>query len=153
MILRRMSMPTRVLAVGNAYPPHHLGGYEIAWRGVMSRLQAEGHAVRILTTDYRRDDVTGTDAEDPDVRRELDWYWREHQWRSLRPLARLALERHNAAVLDHQLRSFRPDVITWWPVGGLGGLVCPRCCSYTITGSATGLSTTCGCGRGPGSGR
>jgi glycogen synthase len=119
MILRRMSMPTRVLAVGNAYPPHHLGGYEIAWRGVMRRLQAEGHAVRILTTDYRRDDVTGTDAEDPDVRRELDWYWREHQWRSVRPLARLALERHNAAVLDHQLRSFRPDVITWWPVGGL----------------------------------
>ena len=46
-------MSTRVLAIGNAYPPHHLGGHEIAWRGVMTLLRAQGHLTRIVTTDYR----------------------------------------------------------------------------------------------------
>lgn len=124
MIPRRMRTPVRVLAIGNAYPPHHLGGYEIIWRGVMRRLRAEGHTARILTTDHARQGARPAEAEDPDVHRELDWYWREHEWRSLSPLARLRLERHNAAALDRHLSEFRPDVITWWPVGGLSmGLI------------------------------
>lgn len=124
MIPRRMRTPSRVLAIGNAYPPHQLGGYEIIWRGVMRQLRAEGHAVRILTTEYRRPGARPGEPEDPDVHRELDWYWREHEWRSLSPLARLRLERHNAAVLDRHLSEFRPDAITWWPVGGLSlGLI------------------------------
>jgi glycogen synthase len=119
-----MRTPTRVLAIGNAYPPHHLGGYEIIWRGVMRELRAEGHTPRILTTDYRRRGALPSEPEDPDVHRELDWYWREHEWRSLGPGARLRLERHNAAVLDRHLEEFRPEVITWWPVGGLSlGLI------------------------------
>ena len=118
-----MPTPLRVLAVGNVYPPHHLGGYEIIWRGAMSHLRREGHLARILTTDTLRPEVAGA-PEDPDVHRELDWYWREHEWRSLGPLARLRLERHNAAVFDAHLAEFRPDVITWWPVGGLSlGLI------------------------------
>ncbi len=117
-------MPTRVLAVGNAYPPHHLGGYEIVWRGVMRDLRAHGHHARVLTTQYRRSDVARNELEDPDVHRELDWYWREHEWRALSPLGRLRLERHNAAVFDRHLDQLRPNVITWWPVGGLSlGLI------------------------------
>lgn len=124
MIPRRMSTPTRVLAVGNAYPPHQLGGYELVWRGVMRSLRADGHLGRVLTTDFHRSDVGQHELEDPDVHRELDWYWREHEWRALSPAATLRLERHNAAVLDRHLDQFRPDVITWWPVGGLSlGLV------------------------------
>jgi glycosyltransferase involved in cell wall biosynthesis len=120
----RMPMPTRVLAVGNAYPPHHLGGYEIVWRGVTRRLRALGHQARVITTDYRRRDVEHDDPEDPDVYRELDWYWREHRWRTVSVPARLRLERHNAVVLDRHLEQFRPDVIAWWPVGGLSlGLI------------------------------
>lgn len=109
----------RVLAVGNAYPPHHLGGYEIVWRGVTQRLRAEGHDARVLTTDYTALGVAADAAEDPDVHRELDWYWREHRWRSLGLRERLELERRNAAVFDRHVSEFRPDVIAWWPVGGL----------------------------------
>ena len=113
----------RVLAIGNAYPPHHLGGYEVIWRGAMRHLRAEGHAARIVTTGHRSADV-GTDPEDPDVHRELDWYWRDHEWRALSLPERLRLERHNAAVLDRHLVDFRPDLVTWWPVGGLSlGLI------------------------------
>ncbi|HWF34627.1 MAG TPA: glycosyltransferase [Solirubrobacteraceae bacterium] len=119
-----MAAPLRVLAVGSVYPPHHLGGYEIIWRGAMRHLRRQGHLARILATDYRRPEAGPAPPEDPDVHRELDWYWRDHEWRSLGPLATLRLERHNADVLDRHLREFRPDVITWWPVGGLSlGLI------------------------------
>jgi glycosyltransferase involved in cell wall biosynthesis len=114
----------RVLAIGNVYPPHHLGGYEIIWRGAMGHLRAEGHEARILTTGYRRADVGPGAIEDPGVHRELDWYWRDHEWRSLGLRGRWRLERHNAGVLDRHLRDFRPDAVTWWPVGGMSlGLI------------------------------
>ncbi len=109
----------RVLGVGNAYPPHHLGGYEVIWRGVTRRLRADGHETRVLTTDYADPRVPADAADDPDVHRELDWYWREHQWRALGLRERLTLERRNAAVFDRHVSEFRPDVIAWWPVGGL----------------------------------
>ena len=114
----------RVLAVGNVYPPHLLGGYEVIWRGAMRHLRSEGHGARVLTTDYRRDDVPAGAEEDPEVHRELGWYWRDHEWLAPGPRERLRLERHNAEVFDRHLREFRPDVITWWPVGGMSlGLI------------------------------
>ncbi|MGI8507298.1 MAG: glycosyltransferase [Solirubrobacteraceae bacterium] len=119
-----MPTPLRVLAVGNVYPPHHLGGYEIIWRGVMRHLRREGHLARVLTTGYRRPEVAPDAPEDPDVHRELDWYWRDHEWRSMGALERLRLERRNAAFFDRNLTEFRPHVITWWPVGGMSlGLI------------------------------
>lgn len=112
----------RVLAVGNAYPPHHLGGYEIIWQGVTRELRRRGHETRVLTTAHRTDGVSARD--DPDVHRELDWYWRDHEWRALSPLARAALELRNARTFDRHLREFAPDVIAWWAVGGLSlGLI------------------------------
>src|SRR2546421_1576203 len=68
-----LSGHVRVLAVGNMYPPHHFGGYEIVWRSAMRHLERHGHAVRVLTTDL---DTGATEADDPNVRRELRWYWR-----------------------------------------------------------------------------
>jgi glycogen synthase len=119
-----MSTPLRVLAVGTVYPPHHLGGYEIIWQGAMRQLRQASQCVRVLTTDHRGLDVPADAPEDPDVNRELWWYWRDHQWRSLGPAASLRLERHNAAVFDRHVKEFQPDVITWWPVGGLSlGLI------------------------------
>lgn len=114
----------RVLAVGNMYPPHHLGGYELCWQGAMRHLRAHGHGARILTTDYRHGDATPGAEEDPDVHRELEWYWHEHHWRSLSPTARLALERRNAKRFDRHLRELRPDLLAWWAVGGMSlGLI------------------------------
>lgn len=109
----------RVLALGSVYPPHHLGGYEVIWSGVMRHLRAEGHEARVLCSDHRNPLPAAGAAEEPDVHRELQWYWRDHAWRALGPRATLELERHNAAVLDRHLREFRPDVVTWWPLGGM----------------------------------
>jgi glycogen(starch) synthase len=105
-----------ILAVGSMYPPHHLGGYELAWSSATARLRSGGHEVRILTTDFR----TGTsEPDEPDTFRELRWYWRDHGWPRISWRGRIELERHNAAVLDRHLRQLEPQLVTWFAMGGM----------------------------------
>jgi len=107
----------RVLSVGNMYPPHHLGGYELVWRSAVEHLRRSGHAARVLTSDLRVGGVLA--ADDPDVHRELRWYWRDHRFPWRWPPARVRLERHNAAVLRAHLEDFTPDAVAWWSMGGM----------------------------------
>jgi hypothetical protein len=107
----------RILAVGNMYPPHHAGGYELAWQAAMAHARSAGHRVRILTTDYRV--AGGPPEEDPDVHRALRWYWdlERYEFPQLSLRQRIALERTNAAELQRHLREFRPQLVTWWSMG------------------------------------
>jgi glycogen(starch) synthase len=108
----------RVLSVGSMYPPHDLrGGYEMTWRSATRHLRGRGHAVRVLTTDFRSPDAA--DDEDPDVHRELRWYWHDHAFPRTGWRTRVRLERHNAEVLERHLRDHRPDVVNWWAMGGM----------------------------------
>lgn len=107
----------RILAIGSMYPPHYLGGQELLWREAVLHERSAGHQVRVLTTDYRRDD--GGDELDHDVHRELRWYWHDHTWPRLSRRERLALERHNAGVLARHLADLRPDAVAWWALGGM----------------------------------
>ena len=106
----------RVLTVGNMYPPHHYGGYELVWRSAVDHLRSQGHEVEVLTTDTR----TGTVEPDPPwVHRELRWHLREGAFERLGPRARVALARHNHRVLGRRLAEPRPEVVAWWSMGGL----------------------------------
>jgi glycogen(starch) synthase len=109
----------RILAVGNMYPPHHAGGYELMWQAAMRRARDLGHEVRVLTSDYRSPDAPS--ETDPDVHRTLRWYWdlERYDFPDLGPVARLRVERHNARELRRHLRSFQPDVVSWWSMGGM----------------------------------
>jgi glycogen(starch) synthase len=109
----------RILSIGSVYPPHLLGGYEVMWQGVTHELTAQGHDSCVLVSDYHSPDVPAGAPEDPGVHRELRWYWREHRWPRLSVRERIALERHNASVLDRHLSRFHPDVIAFWPMGGM----------------------------------
>jgi glycogen(starch) synthase len=113
----------RILTVGNMYPPHHLGGYELIWRSAVRHHRAAGHDVRVLTTDVRFGEPS--EPDDPDCFRELRWYWQNHAWprRSIR--GRYRLERDNARTLQRHLDDFRPDVVAWWAMGGMS-LSLPR---------------------------
>lgn len=110
----------RVLTVGSMYPPLHLGGYELVWRSAVAHLRDRGHAVRVLASDHGLDGgaAPGSDAGE-DVHRELRSYWRDHAFPRLAPWTRLAIERHNASVLDRHLAELRPDAVCWWAMGGL----------------------------------
>ena len=110
----------RILTVGNMYPPHHLGGYELTWRSSVQHLRSSGHDVRVLTTDYRNPDLEGIRAdEDADVHRVLRWYWHDHEWPRFSVRERLALERSNAGEMDRHLGEWRPDAVCWWAMGGM----------------------------------
>ena len=109
----------RILSVGNMYPPHHFGGYELIWRGAVEHLREAGHEVRILTTDHRSPVPDPTVPEDPDCHRELRWYWRDHAFPRLGFRSRLRLERHNLAVLRRHLDEWSPDLVAWWSMGGM----------------------------------
>jgi glycosyltransferase involved in cell wall biosynthesis len=115
----------RVLCVGNLYPPHDLrGGYEITWRSSVLHLRSRGHVVRVLTSDYHSPDIDPHAELDSDVHRELQWYWREHEFPRYSLRRRIALERHNAAVMDRHLHHLRPDAVAWWGMGGMSlGLI------------------------------
>jgi glycosyltransferase involved in cell wall biosynthesis len=105
------------------YPPHDLGGgYELTCRSSVLHLREHGHEVRVLTTDYRSP-ALDTDSElDPGVYRELRWYWSDHSFPRRGPRERVAIERHNAAVLERHLGW--AQVVGWWGMGGMSlGLV------------------------------
>jgi len=89
------------------------------WRSSVEHLRKQGHAVRVLTTDYRNPDLDPAIEEGRDVHRDLRWYWRDHAWPTLSPLARWRLERFNLRTLDRHLSDFRPDTIAWWAMGGM----------------------------------
>lgn len=106
----------RVLTVGNMYPPHHYGGYEIVWRAAVEHLRARGHEARVLTTDTR---TGSTEPDDADVHRELRWALRDAEFVPLSRHERLALARHNHRVLERHLDDLVPDAVAWWSMGGL----------------------------------
>jgi glycosyltransferase involved in cell wall biosynthesis len=104
----------RVLTVGNLYPPQHLGGYELMWQAAVAGLRARGHDVRVLTTGTRVRDAAD---EEPGIDRSLRWYWRDHRWPRMSPLAVRALERHNRQVLERAAAGV--DLVSWWSMGGM----------------------------------
>jgi glycogen synthase len=109
----------RILAVGNMYPPHHVGGYELLWHAAMRQARARGHDVRILVSDYRAD--APSEEDDSGVYRTLRWYWDLHRYSFVNqaPHQRLVVERHNAAELRRHLQDFQPDIVSWWSMGAL----------------------------------
>lgn len=111
---------TRILALSNMYPPHHLGGYELSCRDVLDRLRARGHDVTVLTTTMR---VAGVDDE-PDersngVHRELRFYWDDHRLLTPPLHRRVAIERANHATLARVIDGARPDVVSVWNMGAM----------------------------------
>jgi glycosyltransferase involved in cell wall biosynthesis len=109
----------RVLAVANRYPPWSSGGYEAIAAAAVGALRSSGHDVRVLSTIPDRSDQEPAEPPDPDVHRELLWYWRDHRFPSIGLRRTVALERANARVLKRHLRAFEPDVVLWWAMGGM----------------------------------
>lgn len=108
----------RILTVGNMYPPHHLGGYELAWQSWVAHAREAGHTVDVLTTNHRQQGADTDLADAEPVTRELPWYWSDHRFPRLGPRAVLALERSAQAILKQHMGD-DPDVVCWWAMGGM----------------------------------
>jgi glycogen(starch) synthase len=102
------------------YPPHHLGGYEVSCRDVMTGLVRRGHDVGVLTSDFRLPGVGESDHDGVVVRRDLRLYLnRDATALHDAPLrTRMGIERHNQRVLRRALDEQQPDVVSVWHLGG-----------------------------------
>jgi glycogen(starch) synthase len=111
---------TRVLALTNWYPPHHLGGYELSCYDVMTRLGRRGHDVHVLCSGDRIDGASAADPEhEARVARTLRLYHRDGDLYRPPLRERLAVERHNQAALDAVLEAHRPEVVSVWHMAAL----------------------------------
>ena len=114
----------RILIITNLYPPHILGGYEIACRNTAEGLRARGHDVEVLAGHapmasygdppyvHRVLALRGFEPGEPHTKEIADVQVFE---RSVSQYA------NTATVLNH-LRRFRPDIVYVWFVLGVGGL-------------------------------
>ena len=110
----------RILVISNMYPPHHLGGYELSCRDVMDRLRARGHEITVLTTTMRIDGVEDPFGErEQGIRRDLVFYWEDHELLSPPVRRRLAIERANQGALRSAIQAARPDVVSVWNMGAM----------------------------------
>ena len=109
----------RVLSIGSQFPPHHLGGAELSWEAGMELLRDAGHDVLVLATDFSVPEPEPRPDPGFPVWRELRWYWSDHGFPRLGARERLSLERHNRRVLRRALAEHRPDVVSWWSMGGM----------------------------------
>jgi glycosyltransferase involved in cell wall biosynthesis len=110
----------RILVVSNMYPPHHLGGYELTCRDTVERWRALGHRVDVLTTDTRLEGVADpADERRNGVRRDLTFYWKEHELLQPPWVGRLRIERRNQRALRKAIDETRPDVVSIWHMGAM----------------------------------
>jgi glycogen(starch) synthase len=109
----------KILAVSNLYPPHYLGGYELACCGVVEELRRRGEKVRVLTSTYG----TGGDREELDVDRilEIVWPFQADERGSVRRRS-LFFNPINLRRTTAVIHRFRPDVVYAWHLRGLGAL-------------------------------
>ncbi len=114
----------RVLTIGNLYPPHAYGGYELLCADAVAALRGAGHDVHVLTSNARVAGVSvaASGRDDVGVTRTLLPYW---DWarnveaipRRLRHVA--GIERSNLRELRAALARVRPDVVSVWHMAGL----------------------------------
>lgn len=114
----------RILFLTNLFPPHVLGGYEIACRDAAVSLRERGHEVEVLAS-----------HAPVDTRSDPPWLHRQFALRAFSPIQPHTGElrdEHNfgsgcsqyantAAVLQN-IRSFQPDLVCVWNLYGVGGL-------------------------------
>lgn len=100
----------RILIVTNLYPPQHVGGYELGCRDVVEKLRARGHAVQVLTSNFRNG-KTENPPDEKDVARVLQFNGQATD------------SPHNkkaeCAKLMQSVKLFSPDVVYFWNQAGL----------------------------------
>lgn len=101
----------RILTVTNYYPPHFIGGYEIACKETMDFLKEKGHEVVVVTSDYHKSDT----KEDGILR---DMHLINHN-KTSRVQKKLD-EYHNYKTVMNAIKTTKPDLVYFWSLRGIG---------------------------------
>lgn len=111
-----------ILIIGNVYPPHTLGGYELMCRDHVQWLRRHGFAVTVLVSTYGLPDRKPADeigASGERVVRALDFHWDNFEVRRPRGWRLIEGERRQRRVLQELLRSERPTAVQLWHMAAI----------------------------------
>jgi len=102
-----------ILVLGNLYPPHYLGGYEILCAQVVDLLRARGHGIEVLTSVHRNEGVPYAPVRDG-IHRLLRLYAPFSRPAGIERWARLTTALYNYRRTRVFLASRRPDLVFVW---------------------------------------
>jgi glycosyltransferase involved in cell wall biosynthesis len=114
----------RILVISNYYPPHHIGGYEIACAECVEHLRQSGHEVQVLTSDYKRSLSKPVEGVD----RRLISYSRSGPDR----LSIFFTELRNRFFLGRALKKCKPDIVYVWNLGSLSAAISTWLAAYKV---------------------
>jgi hypothetical protein len=96
----------RILAITNLYPPHHIGGYELACQEAVEAFKTRGHHIKVLTSTYGAD----SPRSEGEVYRWLTCNFdKTIDWQT-----GVLKETANQAALRQICTSFEPEVVFIW---------------------------------------
>ena len=108
--------------LSNYFPPRELGGYELTCAAFARHLLAQGHAVRVLTSDHPVTRPERPENAAIDVRPLLRWRGPQA---GPGGLGGVRDDRRDVALLREQLDDFAPDVVTVWGMSGVSRALLP----------------------------
>ena len=101
----------KILTITNYYPPHFIGGYEIACKETMDFLKKRGHEVVVVTSDYSK----GQDKEENVLRKmHLTDYSKTSK------IQKKTDEYKNYKIILDAIKMIKPDLVYIWSLRGLG---------------------------------
>lgn len=99
----------RILIISNYFPPFEIGGWEQLTADVAAMLEERGHAVWVLTGNYRAGEIT---AEASTIERLLHLESPDHiHYHPQYTLLSRRWEHQNRRLLAHRTATFSPDII------------------------------------------
>ncbi len=114
----------RILVISNLFPPHYIGGYEVACCEAIQDLMHRGHTLQVMTSTYGLNEPEADNNKDVRVLRQLAFShvrpvpdsitgWRDFWisgWQNGANPERVATI----------IQQFNPDMVYVWNTGGLG---------------------------------
>ena len=101
----------KILTVTNYYPPHFIGGYEIACKETMDFLKEKGHEVIVMTSDYHK-----PDTEENNILRNM----RLIDYNKTSRIQKKLDEYYNYKTVIDMIKTIKPDLVYFWSLRGIG---------------------------------
>ena len=101
----------KILTVTNYYPPHFIGGYEIACKDTMNYLNSMGHEIKVLSSNYLK-----SDEDEKNISRDMQLI----DYNNTSKYQKKIYEYENYTILKEEIESFKPDLVYFWSLRGIG---------------------------------
>lgn len=101
----------RILTITNYYPPHFIGGYEIACKETMDFLSEQGHDIVVLTSDYEK-----TNERENNIHRDMKLV----NYDGISLISKTKAEYYNYKIVKEAIEKVKPDLVYYWSLRKIG---------------------------------